>query len=71
MLTLKPLFTTHNANVQTSVRTVTTLYDLMESLNVEVAPGEDELVIAAMKDIMNTQQLTFLGLHHAHRVMCT
>lgn len=51
-------------------RIVTTLYDLIESINVQVLPGEDDLVIAAMKNIMDTRRLTFLELPHAHRVKC-
>ncbi len=51
-------------------RIVTTLYDLLESLNAQALPGEDDLVIAAMQNIVNTQRLTFLELPHAHRIQC-
>ncbi len=51
-----------------SGRMVTTLYELIESLHAQVAPGEDDLVIAAMKNIINTRRLTFLELRHAHRL---
>jgi hypothetical protein len=51
-------------------RIVTTLYDLIESLHTQVTSGEDELVIAAMKHLINTRRLTFLALRHAHRLQC-
>lgn len=70
MPVLKSHGTPSSADVRASGQIVTSLYDLMESLHLEAAPGEDELVIAAMKHLMNTQQLTFLGLHHGRRVMC-
>ncbi len=58
------------ADTPASGRIVTTLYDLIESLNTQTKPDEDDLVIAAMKHIMNTQRLTFLDVPHAHRVKC-
>jgi len=51
-------------------RIVTTLYDLIESLHAQVTPGEDDLVITAMKTIINTRRLTFLEWHRAHRLKC-
>lgn len=68
------IFEPDDPTVQTdtpaSERIVTTLYDLIESLHAQVMPSEDDLVIAAMKNIVNTRQLTFLDLPHAHRVKC-
>jgi hypothetical protein len=53
-----------------SGRMVTTLYELIESLHAQVTPGEDDLVIAAMKNIINTRRLTFLELCYVHRLKC-
>jgi hypothetical protein len=58
------------ADAPTSGRIITTLYDLIESLHAQVTPGEDDLVIAAMRHIINTQRLTFLELHRGHRLKC-
>jgi hypothetical protein len=53
-----------------SGRIVTTLYDLIESLNSQVMPGEDDLVVAAMKHIINTRRLMFLEFEQAHQLKC-
>jgi hypothetical protein len=61
---------TEATHTPASGQIVTTLYDLIESLNAQVMPGEDELVIAAMKNIMNTRRLMFVEVHQAHRLKC-
>ncbi|ETX07824.1 hypothetical protein [Candidatus Entotheonella palauensis] len=68
MRVFEPNHAADTTEAPASGRIVTTLYDLIESLHTQVMPGEDDLVIAAMKNIMNTRQLMFLELHHAHRV---
>lgn len=64
----KPNHTAEVTEAPTSGRIVTTLYDLIEALHTQVMPGEDDVVIAAMKHIMDTRRLTFLELHDAHQV---
>jgi hypothetical protein len=70
MRVVEPNVPAANTDVPASGRIVTTLYDLIESLNVQVMPGEDDLVITAMKNILNTRRLTFLELPFAPRVKC-
>ncbi len=59
MRVFEPHDPTTRPDAPASGRIVTTLYDLIESLNVQVLPGEDDLVVTAMKNIMNTRRLTF------------
>ncbi|ETW95930.1 MAG: hypothetical protein ETSY1_28660 [Candidatus Entotheonella factor] len=68
MRACKPTPTAEPTDAPAPGHIVTTLYDLIEALHAQVTPGEDDLVIAAMKNIMNTRQLTFIDLPHTHRV---
>ena len=70
MRVFEPNHPAARTNTPVSGRIVTTLYDLIASLNAQVTPSEDELVITAMKHIMNTRRLTFLELPPTYRIKC-
>jgi hypothetical protein len=48
----------------------TTLYDLIEAINTEVAPDEDELVTATVVHMLNSGRVKFLGDLKDHKVIC-
>jgi hypothetical protein len=70
MRCFEPVYTTDAAGASAPSRMVTTLYELIEMLHAQVLPGEDDLVIAAMQNIINTRRLAFMDLEHAHRLKC-
>jgi len=70
MRCFEPMHTTDAAGASAPGRMVTTLYELIETLHAQVLPGEDDLVIAAMQNMINTRRLTFVDLDHAHRLKC-
>jgi len=45
----------------TPVRITTTLYDLVEAVNMEVSPAEDRLVTAAVMHLINSGRARFVG----------
>lgn len=44
---------------QASVPTRITLYDLIEAINEEVEPGEEDLVVAVVRHLFETGQVRF------------
>ena len=70
MRCFEPVLMPDVGDAQTPGGIVTTLYDLIAALNMQVTSSEDDLVIAAMKNIMNTRRLMFVEWPHAHKLQC-
>jgi hypothetical protein len=51
--------------------THTTLYDLIAAINAEVDAEEDNLVIACVVHLLNTQRLTYRGAAGPYRLVST
>ena len=47
--------------VATPVRIITSLYGLVEAVNTEVSPEEDDLVAAAVMHLINSHRACFVG----------
>jgi hypothetical protein len=48
----------------------TTLYDLVATLNVELSPDEDNVVIATVVHLLNTHRVTCTGAMQGYRLVC-
>ena len=48
----------------------TTLYDLIATLNVELSPDEDNVVIATIVHLLNTHRITCTGALQGYRLVC-
>ena len=48
----------------------TTLYDLIATLNVELSPDEDNVVIATVVHLLNTRRVTCTGALQGYRLVC-
>lgn len=48
----------------------TTLYDLIASLNAELGPDEDNIVIATVMHLLNTHRVTCTGALQGYRLTC-
>ena len=48
----------------------TTLYDLMATLNAELSPDEDNVVIATVVHLLNTHRVTCTGALQGYRLVC-
>ena len=48
----------------------TTLYDLVATLNAELSPDEDNVVIATVVHLLNTHRVTCTGALQGHRLVC-
>jgi hypothetical protein len=48
----------------------TTLYDLVATLNVELSPDEDNVVIATVAHLLNTHRVTCTGALQGYRLVC-
>ena len=48
----------------------TTLYDLVATLNTELSPDEDSVVIAAVVHLLNTHRATCTGALQGYRLVC-
>ena len=48
----------------------TTLYDLVASLNAELSPDEDNVVIATVVHLLNTHRVTCTGALRGYRMVC-
>lgn len=57
-------------NMPSQTPIITTLYDLIAALNAASAPGEEDLVTAAVAHLCHTGRLRFLDLPHTHVVVC-
>jgi len=49
----------------------TTLYDLVATLQAELSPDEDNLVIATVVHLLQTHQVTCTGALQGYRLACT
>jgi hypothetical protein len=49
------------AHYQPSTTVTTTLYDLIETIDNEVPPGEEGLVTAVVADLLNSRRIRFIG----------
>jgi hypothetical protein len=49
----------------------TTLYDLIEAISAEVAPGEDDLVTATLVHLINSGRLKFADDWRELQVVCS
>jgi hypothetical protein len=48
----------------------TTLYDLIATLNAELSPDEDSVVIATIVHLLNTHRVTCTGALQGYRLVC-
>jgi hypothetical protein len=48
----------------------TTLYDLIATLNAELNPDEDSVIIATVADLLNTHRVTCTGALQGYRLVC-
>jgi hypothetical protein len=48
----------------------TTLYELITTLNTELSPDEDSVVIAAVVHLLNTHRVTCTGALQGYRLVC-
>ena len=48
----------------------TTLYDLVATLNAELSPDEDNVVIATVVHLLNTHRVTCTGAMQGYRLVC-
>jgi hypothetical protein len=48
----------------------TTLYDLVATLNAELSPDEDNVVIATVAHLLNTHRVTCTGALQGYRLVC-
>ena len=48
----------------------TTLYDLVATLNAELSPDEDNIVIATVVHLLNTHRVTCAGALQGYRLVC-
>jgi hypothetical protein len=48
----------------------TTLYDLIATLNTELSPDEDSVVIATVVHLLNTHQVTCTGALQGYQLIC-
>ena len=48
----------------------TSLYDLIATLNAELSPDEDNVVIAAVVHLLNTHRVTCTGALQGYRLAC-
>jgi hypothetical protein len=48
----------------------TTLYDLVATLNAELSPDEDNVVIATVVHLLNTHRVTGTGALQGYRLVC-
>ena len=48
----------------------TTLYDLIATLNTELSPDEDSVVIATIMHLLNTHRVTCTGALQGYRLVC-
>ncbi len=54
----------------TTTPIMTTLYDLIAVLDAHLAPGDEDLITAAVLYLIDTGCLTFLGEHKHCRIVC-
>jgi hypothetical protein len=52
------------------VKIHTTLYDLIATLNTELSPDEDNVVIATVTHFLNTHRVTCTGALQGYRLVC-
>ena len=52
------------------VKIHTTLYDLLATLNTELSPDEDNVVIATVVHFLNTHRVTCTGALQGYRFVC-
>jgi hypothetical protein len=48
----------------------TTLYDLVATLNAELSPDEDNIVIGAVVHLLNAHRVTCTGALQGYRLVC-
>jgi len=48
----------------------TTLYDLVATLNAELSPDEDNILIATIVHLLNTHRVTCTGALQGYRLVC-
>ena len=48
----------------------TTLYDLVATLNAELSPDEDNIVIATVVHLLNAHRVTCTGALQGYRLVC-
>jgi hypothetical protein len=48
----------------------TTLYDLVATLNAQLSPDEDNVVIATIVHLLNTYRVTCTGALQGYRLVC-
>ena len=53
-----------------AVKIQTSLYDLIATLNAELSPDEDNIVIAAVVHLLNTHRVTCTGALQGYRLVC-
>ena len=53
-----------------AVKIQTSLYDLIATLNAELSPDEDNIVIAAVVHLLNTHRVTCTGALQGYRLAC-
>ena len=53
-----------------AVKIQTTLYDLVATLNAELSPDEDNVVIATVVHLLNTHRVTCTGALQGYRLVC-
>ena len=59
-----------NTIMTQAVKIQTTLYDLIATLNVELSPDEDNVVIATIVHLLNTHRVTCTGALQGYRLVC-
>jgi hypothetical protein len=53
-----------------AVKIYTTLYDLIATLNTELSPDEDNVVVATVMHFLNTHRVTCTGALQGYRLVC-
>jgi hypothetical protein len=59
-----------NTVMAQAVKIQTTLYDLVATLNAELSPDEDNVVIETVMHLLNTHRVTCTGALQGYRLAC-
>ena len=59
-----------NTVLSQAAKIQTSLYDLIATLNAELSPDEDNIVIAAVVHLLNTHRVTCTGTLQGYRLAC-
>jgi hypothetical protein len=59
-----------NTVMAQAVKIQTTLYDLIATLNAELNPDEDNVVIETVMHLLNTHRVTCTGALQGYRLVC-